>query len=414
MLSICAIFKNEYSFILEWIAYHRCLGIHNFYIADNISSDGSSELLSALDRIDILNRIEYPTEFGVAPQIGAYNKLLASAKGEWLAFIDADEFIAPQNYEEGYSELFSLLQDDDISAIALNWAVYGSSRSIIPENLLVIERLNKRASQDHPVNLHYKSIVRKKDVFSAGKTPHEFVLSHGKYYIKTSGLLEDENNGRSKRVDWDKARINHYVIKSKSEFITKKAARGRATTLEKELNRTLSFFRSHDLNQVEENIPRWFLNKVINEKLFIIEKLRLMNYQYHESKSTYPLYRTAYAMGKGNIDIINVTNKSIEIRGWAINKNNKPVNDIIAVVNSLTILKCSKILFRDRHDLARPGLELGDGLGSGFNALLPLPEEKIMTIDFYGLDNNGLVITEIKSNINIINLINKPTDTITN
>lgn len=414
MISICAIFKNEYSFILEWIAYHRCLGIHNFYIADNISSDGSSELLSALDKIHILNRIEYPTESGVAPQIGAYNKLLGSAEGEWLAFIDADEFITPQNYEEGFSELCSLLQDEEISAIALNWAVYGSSHSIIPENLLVIERLNKRASQDHPVNLHYKSIVRKKNVVSTGKTPHEFVLSDGQHYIKTSGISETENNGRSKKVDWDKARINHYVIKSKSEFITKKVARGRATTLEKELNRTISFFRGHDLNQVEENIPRWFLNKVINEKLSIIEKLRLINYQYHESKSLNPLYRTAYGMGKGHIDIVNITHKNIEIRGWAINRNNKPVNEIIAVVNSYIILNCSKILFRDRLDLARAGLELGDGLGAGFNALLPLPDEKIMTIDFYGLDNNGLVITDIKSNINILNLINKPSNTLTN
>lgn len=414
MLSICAIFKNEYSFILEWIAYHRCLGIHNFYIADNISSDGSSELLIALDKINILNRIGYPTESGVAPQIGAYNKLLTSAEGEWLAFIDADEFITPQNYEEGFSELCSLLQDKEISAIALNWAVYGSSRSIIPENQLVIERLNKRAIQDHPVNLHYKSIVRKENVLSTGKTPHEFVLSDGKNYIKTSGLPEAENNGRSKKVDWDKARINHYVIKSRSEFITKKAARGRATTLEKELNRTLSFFRSHDLNQVEENVPRWFLNKVINEKSLIIEKLKLINYEYHELKYPNPLYRTAYGMGKGNIDIINVTDKNIEIRGWAINKNNKPVNEIIAVLNSLIILKCSKILFRDRLDLARAGLELGDGLGSGFNALFPLPEEEIMTIDFYGLDNNGLVITEIKSSIDILNLINKPCNTLTN
>lgn len=40
MLSIAAILKNEQPYILEWLAYHMVLGIEDFYIADNISSDG--------------------------------------------------------------------------------------------------------------------------------------------------------------------------------------------------------------------------------------------------------------------------------------------------------------------------------------------------------------------------------------
>lgn len=51
MLSIGAILKNEYPFIVEWIAYHMALGINDIYIADNISSDGSSELLYFLGKV---------------------------------------------------------------------------------------------------------------------------------------------------------------------------------------------------------------------------------------------------------------------------------------------------------------------------------------------------------------------------
>ncbi len=60
MISIGAIFKNEHPFILEWLAYHISLGVHDFYIADNISTDGSSELLHYLDKAGYIHRIEFP------------------------------------------------------------------------------------------------------------------------------------------------------------------------------------------------------------------------------------------------------------------------------------------------------------------------------------------------------------------
>lgn len=407
MFSICAIFKNEYPFILEWIAYHRCLGIDHYYIADNISNDGSSELLIALDKINVIKRLSYPTENSVAPQIGAYNALLnlAHSENEWLAFIDADEFITPVDYEKGIVELNSLLEEDYVGAIALNWAVYGSSCNIIPENLLVTERLNKRASKDHPVNLHYKSIIRKRDAVCAGNNPHSFIIHENKVLVNTSGDTLSESNGLSKLVNWDIARINHYVIKSKAEFITKKRARGRATTLEKQLNRTINFFRSHDLNQIEENIPRWFINKVNNEKQSLINKLESIGYEYTELKYLAPLYRTAHGMGKGHIDALDTLNTNFKISGWAIDKNSEPVKDIIAVVDSIHIINSSKLSFRNRMDLARANL--GDGINSGFNVTFPRPTKNISCIDFYGLDNNGLVTVEIKTNIDILLALNE-------
>ena len=72
------------------------------------------------------------------------------------------------------------------------------------------------------------------------------------------------------------------------------------------------------------------------------------------------------------------------------------------------VLNCTKLAFRDRNDLARAGL--GDGIGSGFSASILRPELDISSIDFYGLDDNGLVVVEIKSNLDVITLINKTVD----
>jgi len=44
-IAIVAIFKNEFSYILEWISYHLEIGEDHFYIADNVSDDGTSQLL---------------------------------------------------------------------------------------------------------------------------------------------------------------------------------------------------------------------------------------------------------------------------------------------------------------------------------------------------------------------------------
>ena len=37
--SICAIVRDEVRYLLEWISYHRTIGIQNFFIYDNVAND---------------------------------------------------------------------------------------------------------------------------------------------------------------------------------------------------------------------------------------------------------------------------------------------------------------------------------------------------------------------------------------
>ena len=46
-LAIGAIFKNEGPYILEWIAFHRAVGVDRFFIADN----ASDETIGAISRV---------------------------------------------------------------------------------------------------------------------------------------------------------------------------------------------------------------------------------------------------------------------------------------------------------------------------------------------------------------------------
>jgi hypothetical protein len=44
-IGVCAIFKDEAPYLLEWIAFHRMVGIDLLVLYDNGSTDGGPELI---------------------------------------------------------------------------------------------------------------------------------------------------------------------------------------------------------------------------------------------------------------------------------------------------------------------------------------------------------------------------------
>ncbi|NJO79378.1 MAG: glycosyltransferase family 92 protein [Cyanobacteria bacterium RM1_2_2] len=86
--------KYEAPYLLEWLEFHKLVGVQKFYLYDN--GDG-------IDTIGIL----YPYfesgevilhDWPVAPgQLPAYKHCLQtySQDSEWIAFIDLDEFLFP-------------------------------------------------------------------------------------------------------------------------------------------------------------------------------------------------------------------------------------------------------------------------------------------------------------------------------
>ncbi|WP_366916825.1 glycosyltransferase family 2 protein [uncultured Nitratireductor sp.] len=91
--------KDEGPYLLEWIAYHRALGVSQFLIADNNSTDGTGDLLRALQSTGFVELLDYPETPGVPPQLPAYSELMErfGSEADWIAFIDADEFLLPDD-----------------------------------------------------------------------------------------------------------------------------------------------------------------------------------------------------------------------------------------------------------------------------------------------------------------------------
>lgn len=278
-IGIAAIFKNEYEFVLEWLAFHRVVGFDHFIIADNESDDGTHELLTILSRLGLVTVLEFPASGEQKPQLPAYSRMLGLCPSDIdaLAFIDADEFILPMDGSDSIQPLMErLFEPKDVSAVALNWATFGSSGHLFTEKGLVIERFTKNSAQLFEVNHHYKSIVRP-DRVARFDNPHYARLWWGRY-VDARGIDVTPHpkfgNGLSAEIIWSGARINHYAVKSVEEFVLGKSRKGSASMAGRTKHKR--YFEFHDRNDESCERAKSFLPRVHQE----LERLHEMIAEY--------------------------------------------------------------------------------------------------------------------------------------
>ena len=258
-IGIGAIVRNEAPYLLEWIAFHRVLGIERFFIADNGSTDGSGAILAALAAAGVVHHLPFPGRPGTPPQLPAYEAILRRHGGEadWIAFIDADEFLLPAAGLVALDAVLApLAASPGIGAIVVNWAVYGSAGHLAMGAAPVTGRFGRRAEAAHTAHHHFKSIVRTCAPAAVGVNPHVFHLVAPYRTVHCDGRPVRAHPrgipGLSAEVVWAPLRLNHYVVKSREEFMTRKLPRGRATTVGR---RDPGFFEAHDRNEVADPVP---------------------------------------------------------------------------------------------------------------------------------------------------------------
>ena len=288
-IGIAAIFKNEYEFVLEWLAFHRVVGFDHFIIADNGSDDGTHELLTILSKLGLVTVLDFPTIGEQKPQLSAYSRMLSLRPSniDALAFIDADEFILPMDGSDSILPLMErLFSPKDVSAVALNWSTFGSSGHLFAEKGLVIERFTKNAAQLFGVNHHYKSIVRP-DRVERFVNPHHARLWWGRY-VDTRGLDVAPHpkfgKGLSSEVVWNGARINHYAVKSLEEFVLGKSRKGSATKEGRIKHK--AYFDLHNRNEEPCDLAKEFLPRVKQDMALLQDMILTYQRAYQQLHNT--------------------------------------------------------------------------------------------------------------------------------
>ena len=122
-LTACAMYLDEAFYLREWIAFHRLVGVEQFYLYDNENTDEHREMLAPYIEQGVVVMYEWPIKPG---QIPAYHHCLAKhgADSRWIAFLDLDEFL----FSPTYRPVPEILADyEEFPAVAVNWAMFGSS-----------------------------------------------------------------------------------------------------------------------------------------------------------------------------------------------------------------------------------------------------------------------------------------------
>jgi hypothetical protein len=247
-LAICAIFQNEAPFLLEWLEFHRMLGVQHFWLYNNNSVDSYQRVLHPYVRNRIVTLYDWPTASSTpitAYQEKAYDHCLAAALGKtkWLAFIDLDEYIVPT---ENHRITDFLRSYEDFAAVFLYWQMFGTSGlRDLPAGKIMIEALLRRAETDYRGNLDGKTICRPELVTSM--TVHEARFVAGSFAVDAQKRRHPAGS-----IVTSPARIHHYFTRAERHMRENKIPRrtrveGRQIP-EAEIQRHLA-----KLNQVEDH-----------------------------------------------------------------------------------------------------------------------------------------------------------------
>jgi hypothetical protein len=88
--------RNEGTFLLEWLAHHRAVGITDFLVFSNDCQDGTERMLDRLKEMGWLAHLPNPGLHRGGPQWTALKRAsrrLLVTDAEWLITCDIDEFI---------------------------------------------------------------------------------------------------------------------------------------------------------------------------------------------------------------------------------------------------------------------------------------------------------------------------------
>jgi hypothetical protein len=222
-ISICAIIKDEHpDDILEWVNYHRKIGVNRFYIYDNDSEISIAKILEGYKDV-----VVFPI-YGIAMQYMAYKHCIEYVTKNnytyWLAIIDLDEFICPM--KSPYLDSI-LIQYENYAGLCANWAMFGSNGHKEHQNSVLqsyTTRMNPELEETKILCSHVKTILKPSLVMGINN-PHSFQYKEG-YFAVGENFVRIDSFQRLP-VTYDKIRINHYFTKSREDF-EKKVSRPRA------------------------------------------------------------------------------------------------------------------------------------------------------------------------------------------
>ena len=264
--------KNEAPYIVEWVAYHRAIGIDNFLIYTNDCTDGTDEILRRLQKMGVVEHRNNNDWRGQSPQQHALNMSLKEPvvrNAEWLLHIDVDEFVNVRCGNGTLQDFFDRVPQ--ATNVAMTWRLFGHSGVRRIEDDFVIGQFDRCAPaycpKPHTV-WGFKTMFRNIGAYQkmSCHRPNKLLEDQRDKVLWVNGSGQDmtkeaiDNGWRSSKgsVGYDLLQLNHYALRSADSFLIKRQ-RGRALHVDRSIG--LNYWIRMDWDDardvtIQRNLPR--------------------------------------------------------------------------------------------------------------------------------------------------------------
>ena len=313
--------KNEGPYLLEWLAYHRSIGIQDFVVFTNDCTDGTDLMLDRLDEMGIVTHLPNPAVVAGSTyfQSTAYKFAMQMAKVRKAGYViqtDVDEFI---NIKVGDGMMTDLLEAAGpfhvLSISELNFTSDGHwafEDGWLTENF----REHETPEPGHwQARRGVKSIIHGLDNFRGWPVhrphihPHTFdqlVWLDGSGAQMPEDFIRKTENGIDRRGRYDLVQIDHHAVRSAQFFFLKQS---RGEVAHERLKLDNSYYRKRSIGGqrhgvIDRHLPR---ARAEWEKLIADDQLA-------------SLHHAAVAHHKEMIAQIEHSPQMKELRDWLIER----------------------------------------------------------------------------------------------
>jgi hypothetical protein len=263
-VAIVTCMKNEGPFILEWIAYHRAIGVTGFLVYTNDCTDGTDTLLELLqDKGYLQHRNNAFHGTGLKPQHHALQqaeKEEVYTKSDWAISMDVDEFIDIKTGDGTMTALFDALPDANL--ISCTWRLFGNNDVHEYKDAFLLDQFTncapEFANKPHQA-WGFKTLFKNIGLFKKlgvhrpkGLKPQ--IWDKIKWFNGSGKPMppEEYRNAWRSNADtygYDLVQLNHYAVRSAESFLVKRD-RGRVNHVDRDQG--LAYWFRMNNNFVEE------------------------------------------------------------------------------------------------------------------------------------------------------------------
>lgn len=293
--------KNEGPYILEWVAYHKAIGVDHFLIFTNDCSDGTDEILIRLMELGALTHVSNNEWKGKSPQQAALNKAMKMdlvKQADWLIHIDIDEYINVRMGNGTLADLYAGM--GDATNLAMTWRLFGNAGQEEIGEATVIDRFTGCAPAYVPkphTMWGFKSITRNVGAYSklSCHRPNKVALKMKDQVRWLNGNLADHSKELTDKgwrssiqsIGYDAVQLNHYALRSRESFLIKRQ-RGRALHVDRSIG--LNYWVRHDwhLNtdrSILRQVPRTWAMKAKLLEDPVLARLHADALAWHHAKA---------------------------------------------------------------------------------------------------------------------------------